>query len=288
MPVNGEKKFFRFCRVFRRMVLMFYFMKNVIAWVLGVLVCFGGNVARAQLLISEYVEGSSNNKALEIWNVSATSVTFGTNAGQLDVKVLVYVNGSSTPSSTISLTPGASIAAGDVYVLANPSATFVAIADQTSTSATWNGDDAIVLMADGVVLDSIGRMGEDPGSAWMGGGMSTQDHTLRLRASVIEGDTIVNDPYDPSIVFEGYAVDAFDDLGVSPLGVFLRIQRSDTNAVMSWPASVNGYQLQSTTNLLGSGTVWSDVNQTPAVSGARQTVTNNDLLLPKQFYRLRK
>src|SRR5215218_9099619 len=44
----------------------------------------------AAIVISEYVEGSSNNKALEIWNSGPARVTVGTD---VDLVVLVYANG---------------------------------------------------------------------------------------------------------------------------------------------------------------------------------------------------
>ena len=52
--------------------------------------------AEGQLLISEYVEGSSNNKALELWNVSGSPITFGTGPGQMDIRMFVFANGSTT------------------------------------------------------------------------------------------------------------------------------------------------------------------------------------------------
>ncbi|MBG1258245.1 lamin tail domain-containing protein [Nostoc commune] len=114
------------------------------------------------LFFSEYIEGSSNNKALEIYNSTGSAIDL--TAGNYVVQF--YFNGSSSPT-TFSLT--GTVAAGDVFVLAssNANSTILAQADQTSAAAFYNGDDAIVLRqggASGTILDSIGQIGVDPGT----------------------------------------------------------------------------------------------------------------------------
>jgi predicted extracellular nuclease len=78
-------------------------------------------VASAQctdLFFSEYVEGSGNNKALEIYNPTATAVNLST------YKILQYNNGAATPTYTLGL--NGTLAPGDVYVVCNnSSATFI-------------------------------------------------------------------------------------------------------------------------------------------------------------------
>ncbi len=69
--------------------------------------------AATELLFSEYIEGSSNNKAIEIYN--GTYATIDLAAANYDVQM--YFNGSSSPGLTIALT--GSIASGDVFVLAH-------------------------------------------------------------------------------------------------------------------------------------------------------------------------
>ncbi len=93
------------------------------------------------LIISEYVEGSSFNKALEVYNGTGAPV----NLGAANVTVQIYFNGSTTVGRTIGLS--GTIADGEVFVLANPSAdsAILAVTDQTSSSVLWNGNDAITL-----------------------------------------------------------------------------------------------------------------------------------------------
>ncbi len=98
------------------------------------------------LLISEVVEGSSNNKAVEIYNGTSAAIDLAAGGYTL----AYYFNGSSSAGTTIPLT--GSVASGDVYVVAQSlaSAAVLAAADQTSSASWYNGDDAIVLTKAGV------------------------------------------------------------------------------------------------------------------------------------------
>ncbi|MFP1681881.1 ExeM/NucH family extracellular endonuclease [Alloalcanivorax sp. C16-1] len=164
--------------------------------------------AQGNILISEYVEGSGQNKALELYNSGDTSQS-------LNGYVLErYSNGATTASSSLAL-DGQNLAGGDVLVIVTSQATgtLAGLADITSATINHNGDDAYVLRnADGVV-DSFGRVGEDPGSAWTGGGLSTADRTLRRKDSVTGGDTVIDDAFDPSAQWVGFPSDTLDGLG---------------------------------------------------------------------------
>src|SRR5690606_3529309 len=118
----------------------------------------GVSDAKAALIISAYVEGSSFNKAIEIYN----NGTLPVDLGATDTKLEFFVNGAVVSSVTINLS--GILAAGDVYVVAeNDSApAILAVADQTDTQVWYNGDDAIVLFQGTTVIDSIGVVGTDP------------------------------------------------------------------------------------------------------------------------------
>lgn len=169
--------------------------------------CLCALPASAELYFSEYIEGSSNNKALEIYNSSANNINLS------GYKVEVYFNGNTTSTLSINLT--GNIPAQGVFVLAHGSAnaTIQAVANQTNSSGWFNGDDAIVLKNGNTVLDSIGQVGVDPGSEWGSGFTSTADNTLRRKTSITTGDTIINDSFNPATEWEGYAQDTFDHLG---------------------------------------------------------------------------
>ena len=77
----------------------------------------------------------------------------------------------------------------------------------------FNGDDALTLEKSGVVIDRIGQVGIDPGIEWAANGVSTLNRTLRRKAAVTAGDLAFATPFDPSIQWDGFAVDAADNLG---------------------------------------------------------------------------
>jgi uncharacterized protein len=162
-----------------------------------------------ELFISEYVEGSSNNKAIEIYNGTNAAVDLA--AGGYAVQM--YFNGSTSVGLTINLT--GTVAAGDVYVIAQASAdaAILAEADQTSGAGWFNGDDAVVLVKDGVNLDVIGQIGFDPGSQWGADLASTADNTLRRVPAVCAGDPDGSDVFEPALEWDGYANNTFDGLG---------------------------------------------------------------------------
>ena len=169
----------------------------------------GTAAAPTELFFSEYLEGSGNNKALEIYNGTGAAVDLSGGGYAVDF----YFNGSASASTKIPLT--GTVAAKDVFVLAdNDAATPVLdVADQTSTSSFFNGDDAIVLRKGTTVLDVIGQIGTDPGSEWGMGLTSTQNNTLRRKTGVMQGDSDGSDAFDPATEWDGFATDTFAGLG---------------------------------------------------------------------------
>lgn len=165
--------------------------------------------APGDLFISEYVEGSSNNKAIEIYNPSGAPVDLGAQG----YTVQMYFNGGTGPTFTAALT--GTVAPGDVFVFAHASsdAAILAQADQTTSAGIFNGDDAVVLLKGADVVDSIGQVGVDPGAEWGTGLTSTADNTLRRKADVLVGDTDPLDAFDPAVEWDGFANNTFDGLG---------------------------------------------------------------------------
>lgn len=161
--------------------------------------------AANDLFFSEYIEGSSFNKAVEIYNGTGTAVDLSTYTLEL------YSNGAASPSQSVALS--GSLADRDVFVIAHGSAdmAILAVADVTSSNViNFNGNDALVLRNNGGVVDSFGQVGVDPGSEWTGGG---QDDTLRRAESVCAGDTSPDDPFDVSAEWVTFAQNTFDGLG---------------------------------------------------------------------------
>lgn len=147
-----------------------------------------GPVITSDLFFSEYIEGSSDNKYLEIYNGTSAAVNL------TGYTVELYANGNITPSNTLSLESLLSVLpAGEVVVLRNSSANIhdPLITTYTSSVCNFNGDDAVVLKKNGAILDIIGKTGCDPGTAWTAtGGFSTVDKTLIRRPEVCFGITV--------------------------------------------------------------------------------------------------
>ncbi len=155
--------------------------------------------AATDLFFSEYVEGSSNNKAIEIYNGTGAGVDLGA------YRVELYTNGNTTFQNAINLS--GTLAAGDVYVIANSSAAqaILDVADVTSGVTFFNGNDALVLLKNGQRIDSIGEVGDS--ATW---GLEV---TLRRKATVMAGDPVANDAFDRTVEWDEFAQDTFDGLG---------------------------------------------------------------------------
>ena len=165
--------------------------------------------APTELFFSEYIEGTSNNKALEIFNGTGAPINLAANG----YSIQMFFNGSGAAGLTILLT--GTVAPGDVYVVAQSAASpvIIAQADQTNGSGWFNGDDAVLLLKGATVIDSIGQRGVDPGTEWGSGLTSTADNTLRRKAAIEAGDPEPGDAFDPAVQWDGFATDDFTGLG---------------------------------------------------------------------------
>ena len=151
------------------------------------------------IFFSEYAEGTSNNKYLEIYNGSDSDVDLSQYA------ISSCSNGCADNSSwdfpaNISFDSNTILAAGDVYAIVHPSADaqILAHGDATFTYLS-NGNDVFGLVnaATGEVIDIIGeRATEDNSPANGTGGWSvagvenaTLNHTLVRKSSVEQGNT---------------------------------------------------------------------------------------------------
>ena len=166
------------------------------------------------LFISEYIEGSSYNKAIEIFNGTGDSVDL------TRYKLCLYSNGSSTVSNSMSLS--GTLANNEVYVIAHPSANaaILAVANATSSSViNFNGDDAIALItgeaSNPIYIDIFGRIGEDPGNYWGTDPLKTADKTLVRKPNINCGITVNPESGFPTLATEwdSYPVDTFSNLG---------------------------------------------------------------------------
>lgn len=172
---------------------------------------FGG------IFFSEYVEGSSNNKAIEVSNASAKAA---------NCEIRLYSNGSSTPTASVSF----SIESSAVGAFCNSSAqnALKGRCFATSAIATFNGDDALDLFCDGKVVDVFGHIGTRPKNKWSQDGFSTADMTLRRKPTILVGRT-ETDPEFTSLSTDwiAFAKDTFDDIGAHSIDLPSDISQLD-------------------------------------------------------------
>jgi len=199
----------------------------------------------SDLFISEYLEGTYNNKAIEIYN--PTNKTINLN-GYILVR---YSNGETTPNP---VALSGTIASKDVIVvvldkrnctatgqdtcvfeeLRNKADLFLCPVYEQNKMMYFNGNDAITLEKnDGTILDIIGKVGENPAVGNADGSQGgwnnvdslhyisgkywwtpwTKDHTLIRKRDVREGMHQNPDYYNTGLQWDSLPKNTFNELG---------------------------------------------------------------------------
>ncbi len=140
----------------------------------------------SDLFFSEYLEGSSNNKALEIYNPTDTATDLNY------YRIIMFMNGSSTVTTTFF--PKGLLGPKSTYVIVHSSADSLLqlLADTLSGGnvVKFNGDDAMALMHGTDTLDVIGKIGDLPSAGyWTVDTGKTQDNTLVRKININDGES---------------------------------------------------------------------------------------------------
>jgi len=179
----------------------------------------------SELFFSEYVEGSSQNKAIEIYNPTSSSVDLST------YTVERFSNGATNSSSGGVTNLSGIIAPGDVFVLTHGDTVggggfgavdplLYSLGDMAAgpypSPMHMNGNDAITLTNNGVIIDVIGKVGEDPGVAWTcdNDAWWTANHTLIRKKTVLIGDYEALDSFNPTTEWDSLPEDTWTNLGI--------------------------------------------------------------------------
>lgn len=144
--------------------------------------------AAGTLFISEYIEGSSNNKAVEIYNGTGAEVDL------TGYSVKLASNDNSWGNTEILSDTHPTLANEDVFVIANASAdqSILDQADVTSNITYFGGNDAVGLFYNDVLIDVIGVPAANPAEGWDVAGVTnaTKEHTLvRKYPEITTGNT---------------------------------------------------------------------------------------------------
>ena len=180
---------------------------------------------------SEYIEGTGNNKCIEIYNPSTSAINLASYG------VFLSFNGG-TSTSTLPL--NGTIAPGGTFVLCSASAApeFTQLANQTTNASLWNGNDVIILQDANGVLDAIGQLGN---AANFG-----VDVTLRRKSTITAGDNNPNDLFT-TVQWDSYPVNTSAGLGY-------HIGSCPTGAPAGWAFANPGCAAGSTTVASGTWT----------------------------------
>ena len=224
-------------------------------------VSLSGTQPLGSLIISEYIEGSSINKAIEIYNGTGAAVDLSAYSLEKDL------NGNEVWDYTYNY--NGTLAHGDVFVLANSQAdsAILAVADDTDNEViNFNGDDQVHLLKYGIEIDRIGIPGDID---------FAKDVTYVRKSTVTEP---LNGPQDPRSngEWDEYPIDTFSYLG-SHSSINPTITVTSPNGSESWERD-NPYDITWTSNdFTGNVKIELYKNSTSAYSVLIASTVNDEL-----------
>lgn len=203
----------------------------------------------SDLFISEYVEGSGNDKALELYNPTSATINL------TGYRIERFSNGQATSASGGILSLTGSVA---------PYSTFVTTNGQTSTSPSspacspalqamadqldgvypaptyMNGNDAIVLFKNTVIIDIFAKTGDasiSTSESWSDefpydgsvGAWWTKDQTLVRKATVMAGVSVNPDPFIVTVEWDSLPKDTWTGLGSHTCDCLLGVNELNSN-----------------------------------------------------------
>ena len=178
------------------------------------------------LLFSEYIEGSGNNKALEIANNTGSSVSLSA------YTIKKQTNGAGSWSTGLALS--GTLTTGSKFVIVNSSISstcYSTSAANISTSGTelmFNGNDAVGLFKNGVLIDIIGTFSGGTANFAI-------DVTLRRKSTVTSPSTTFN----LSSQWDSYTTDTCNNLA-SKIAIPNDEEIVDSDEIIVYPNPSDG------------------------------------------------
>ncbi|HWJ77554.1 MAG TPA: chitobiase/beta-hexosaminidase C-terminal domain-containing protein, partial [Niallia sp.] len=178
------------------------------------------SVVATDLIISEYIEGSSYNKAIELYNGTGADLDLS------QYSVGMYTNGDAEKLSKVTLS--GTLKNGETYVIYHRQADAKIIEKgnlENSTVINFNGNDPMVLLKGETIIDSIGQVGSSADFA--------KDVTLIRNSDVLTGDKNSTDAFDSSKEWTSKGINFFDNLGTHTLGAVVPEEPTDPVTAIS-------------------------------------------------------
>ena len=223
----------------------------------------------SELFISEYIEGPSNNNAIEIYNPTNTTIDL------TDYAIKRYGNGDNNPANADVWQLSGNINSGEAIAIGNGQLDSVWVTSGSywsipvdpifyaacnlhgsgiyPTPFYFNGDDAMTLEKNNIPVDIFGKVGEDPGGAWTddatanppftdgnGGTWWTKRQTLVRKSSVKQGVTMNPTAFNPTLEYDSLPDGTYSGMGTHSCDCSISTinEKNDASYVM-YPNPVN-------------------------------------------------
>jgi len=166
------------------------------------------------LIIGEYIEGSSFNKGIELFNCGSTPLELA------EFGVCHINNAESDCTGSATILPNHTLGAGEVFTICNTRATLPMACDLLEGSLTkHNGDDRFIIFQDDntsgnfersedTITDAFGESAVRPS------GLPWADKTYRrCNFTPYYGDT----PFELGLLYSAHPIDTIDNFGIAPV-----------------------------------------------------------------------
>ena len=239
-------------------------MKKILLSVVALSAYTAVNAQCTELFISEYVEGSGYNKAIEIYNPTNSPISL------TGYRLERFSNGSSTSGSGGVLNLSGTIGAHDVWVVVNdnpspdlPDPALVALKDQSDNQypapTYMNGNDAIVLFKNSAIIDIFGKTGDATMASAYGwsdqapydgsaGAIWTENQTLVRKPTVTQGVATNPSQFIVTTEWDSLPVNTFSGLGAHTCSCPTSINEIDNSVsvvVFPNPSNTNFFNVVS-------------------------------------------